>query len=111
MLVQKGYSQSKDMAMGRILISDSWMNHWGLVNLLQYFENKCCAIRRDVVYSVLSLSWQFEALKVNYQSPASEVVWQLMSICQTLTAFARWQSLYEHWAKIHSLAQNLALGT
>ena len=82
MLVQKDYFERRAMVTGRVLISDSWMNNWGLVNLLHHFENKSCTIRRDMVYSVLSLSREAETLKVNYQSPMSEVMWQIMNICE-----------------------------
>ncbi|KAH6629650.1 heterokaryon incompatibility protein-domain-containing protein [Boeremia exigua] len=82
MLVQRNYFKHKELATGRVMISDSWMNNWGLINLLHHFEDKCCTIRRDMVYSVLSLSREAEALKVNYQSPTSEVMWQVMNICK-----------------------------
>lgn len=58
------------------------MNNWGLVNLLHYFEDKCCTVRRDMVYSLISLSREAEKLKVNYQSPTSEVMREVLSICK-----------------------------
>lgn len=57
------------------------MKNRGFVNLLLYFEDKCCAIRQDIIYAVLSLSREAEALKVNYQSPTSENVLQTVNIC------------------------------
>jgi hypothetical protein len=82
MLVQKDYFNRKHLATGRVLISDSWMNNWGLVNLMHHFEDKCCTVRRDMVYSVLSLSREAETIKVNYQSPTVEVVRQVLEVCK-----------------------------
>lgn len=82
MLVQRDYFARKDVVTGRVLISDSWINNWGLVNILHHFEDRHCTVRRDMVYSVLSLSREAEQLKVNYQSPTSELLWQILNICK-----------------------------
>jgi len=82
MLVQEDYFNRKHLATGRILISDSWMNNWGLVNLMHHFGDKCCTVRRDMVYSVLSLSREAETIKVNYQSPIIDMVRQVLEVCK-----------------------------
>ncbi|KAF1923310.1 uncharacterized protein M421DRAFT_425967 [Didymella exigua CBS 183.55] len=105
-LVQKDHFNQKHLATGRILISDSWINNWGLVNLLHHFGDKCCTVRRDMVYSVLSLSREAETIKVNYSSSTIEAVRKILEVGRTPCVFAQWLSLCEPWGESPSQMRN-----
>ncbi|KAH8725616.1 heterokaryon incompatibility protein-domain-containing protein [Phaeosphaeriaceae sp. PMI808] len=64
---------------------------WGIINLLHRFRNKNCAIRRDRIYSLLALSKESQALRVDYDVPEKQLLRQVLnvresSICLCSTA-------------------------
>jgi hypothetical protein len=58
------------------------MHHWGLVNLMRPFGDKCCMIRRGMVYCVLLLSHEAETIKVNYSISAAGIMRRVLEFCK-----------------------------
>jgi hypothetical protein len=86
MLVQKGY-HLKDSPSGQLLLSGSWKPDWGLMKLLKFFEGKCCAVRRDRIYSLLALCRNGDKIRVDYDASDISLILQVLEACKDEMCF------------------------
>jgi hypothetical protein len=77
MLVQKGYYLKKSPS-GQLLLSGNWKTEWGLMKFLKHFEGKCCAVRRDRIYSLLALCKNGDKIRVDYNASDIELILQVL---------------------------------
>jgi len=62
-------------------------NTQGLLALLRHFSGKCCAIRRDRIYSLLALCKGGEKIKVDYDEPDIKLIMQVLDACKEEVCF------------------------
>jgi hypothetical protein len=100
---------------------------WGIINLLDRFRHKKCAIRRDRIYSLLALSKEAETLNVDYDVPEKEIMHHVLATCGSSVclcsagivahALAPWEhepnkaSTYTPFAELHMFASALSSAT
>jgi hypothetical protein len=87
MLVQKGYHLENTPSGQQLLLSGTWKPEWGLMKLLKHFEGKCCAVRRDRIYSLLALCRDGDKIRVNYNASDIELILQVLHACKDEMCF------------------------
>jgi hypothetical protein len=58
-----------------------------LMKLLKFFEGKCCAVRRDRIYSLLSLCRMGEKIRVDYNASDIDLILQVLHACKEEMCF------------------------
>jgi hypothetical protein len=86
MLEQKSY-HIEDSLSGAVVLSGKWESTWGLLKLLKHFSGKCCALRRDRIYSLLALCTGGEKIRVDYDGPDIELIMQVIDACKDQMCF------------------------
>ncbi|KAI4643618.1 hypothetical protein J4E93_006629 [Alternaria ventricosa] len=64
-----------------------WQDTHGLLALLQWFRGKCCALRRDRIYSLLALCKGGEKVRVDYDGSEFELIRQVLDACEDELCF------------------------
>ncbi|KAI4657286.1 uncharacterized protein J4E79_007358 [Alternaria viburni] len=59
----------------------------GLLALLKFFSGKCCALRRDRIYSLLALCKGGEKIRVDYDEPDIKLIMQVLDACKYEVCF------------------------
>lgn len=85
-LVQRG-NDTEDRLSRSSLQPGKWENTCGLLALLRYFSGKCCALRRDRIYSLLALCMGGDKVRVDYDGPDTELIIQVLDACKEELCF------------------------
>ena len=64
-----------------------WQNTHGLLLLLRWFTGKCCALRRDRIYSLLALCKGGDKIRVDYDEKDVELILQVLDACKEEVCF------------------------
>jgi hypothetical protein len=77
----------KDSPLHGALLKGRPVGDWDLIQILKHFQGKCCALRRDRIYSLLSLCRNGKQIKVNYDASDIEVISQVLDACHEELCF------------------------
>jgi hypothetical protein len=72
---------------GAVALSGQWESTLGLLGLLRHFSGKCCALRRDRIYSLLGLGKGGDKIRVDYDGPDIELIMQVLNACKDEMCF------------------------
>lgn len=77
----------KDSLLHGALLNGRQVGDWDLLLVLKHFQGKCCALRRDRIYSLLSLCRNGDQIKVDYNASDNEVIVQVLDACHEELCF------------------------
>ncbi|KAI4943934.1 hypothetical protein J4E91_009081 [Alternaria rosae] len=78
---------TEDSPSRSIVQNGKWQDTHGLLALLRWFTGKCCALRRDRIYSLLALCKGGDKIRVDYDGRDVELILQVLDACKEEMCF------------------------
>jgi len=78
LLLQRQPNDAKDIFSRSFPLKEKWEYAYPLLTLLRYFSGKCCALRRDRIYSLLALCKGGDKIRVDYDGPDNKLIMQVL---------------------------------